>query len=650
VTVVGIGDMAGDVFGNGLLLSKTLRLLAAFNHMHIFLDPDPDPAASWVERDRLFHLPRSSWADYDAGLISQGGGVFSRTAKAIELSPEVQAMLGTEKESMSGDELIRAVMLIEADLLWNGGIGTYVKASTESHKDAGDSTNDAVRVDAKDLKFRVVGEGGNLGFTQAARVEFARIKGRINTDAVDNSGGVDMSDHEVNLKILAQDLEASGVLDRAGRDALLLEIAEEVSDAVQANNHDHGQLLSLDAARSVDELEDFRVLLRDLETDRNLDRRRHQLPSDGEVLRRAKNREGLLRPELCRTAPFVKMEVYEDLLADGRFYCDYTERWLMEYFPTAVRERYGAHVRRHQLRKEIAATVITNRLVDAMGATHFNRMRRLTGMSNTHVALASLVAGDLLDVWDVKRALRDVDGVRASVEYTLLREIERTVAEVAQWLLHRGIDVLQPDAVLARFRPGFAEYEDDLQRILTSADKRNHNRQLRYMRNRQILKAENERAAGLRFVAEAGEAVCLSERHEGLDVVAAGKLLKSIASDLRLDMVAELATPQDARDGWESRAIARMLADNAELVLSFANLALAGGEPLVADAPGAKGAKTARGLDRLVRKRWTDFLADQEEALARIEALADRIVDGGARGLAPALVLQATVRELGVVA
>jgi len=640
VTVVGIGDMAGDVFGNGLLLSKTLKLLAAFNHMHIFLDPDPDPGTSWAERSRIFNLPRSSWEDYQPALISQGGGIFSRQAKSIPLTDEVQAMLGVDDDALSGDALIRAILRMEADLLWNGGIGTYVKASTETDREAGDSANDAVRVDAKDLRFRVVGEGGNLGFTQAARVEFARHRGRINTDAVDNSGGVDMSDHEVNLKILAQDMEASGVIDRVGRDALLLSIAEEVSTAVQRNNHDHSQLLSMDVARSVDELDDFRVLLRDLDTSRSLDRRRHQLPSDGELIRRAKNREGLLRPELSRIEPFVKMEVFEQLLEDGSFYCKYTERWLMEYFPKKVRKTYGQHVRRHQLRKEIAATVITSLLVDAMGSTHFSRMGRLTGRSITEIALASLIAADLLGIWSVKKALRDVAGVRASVEYVLLRELERTVAEVAGWLLYRGIDVLQPMAVLKRFKTGFAEYEESLQKILTSHEKRDYNKQVRYMKNRQIFRASNERAAGLRWVSEAGEAVCLAERHEGLDVVTAARLLKNIAEDVHLGAVARLALPSDARDGWESRAIARLRADNDELVLAFADKALEDGD-------GLTGAKTSRGMERIVRKRWTDFLGSRPEALLRVSSMAERIEDAGARGLAPALVLQATVRELG---
>jgi len=648
ITAIGIGDMSGDVFGNGLLLSKTIKLLAAFNHMHIFLDPNPDPAVSWNERHRLFNLGRSTWMDYDKSLISAGGGVFSRGAKSIPLSEPVQRMLGVEAEALTGDELIQVLLRAEADLLWNGGIGTYIKASTETHKDAGDSTNDAVRVNADELRFRVVGEGGNLGFTQAARVEYARAGGRLNTDAVDNSGGVDMSDHEVNLKILSQDLEASGVLDRAGRDALLLEIAREVAAAVEANNHDHGQMLSLDVARSAEELDDFRVLLRDLDVTRNLDRKRHQLPTDGEMLRRAQNNQGLLRPELCRIAPFVKMEVYETLLADESFYGPYVERWLMEYFPKKVRKRYGKYVLRHQLRKEIAATVITNRLIDAMGATHFSRTERLTGADYGTIALATLVAADLLGAWTLKNHLRDVSGVRASVEYVLLRKTERTVARLARWLISRGIDVGKPAEAVQRLKPGFAAYEENILRLMHPREKRAYSKQIRYMKNRRIYSKENERTAGLRWVAEAGEAVLLAERENGMDVVTAGRLLKTVAADLHLLTVSELATPEDARDGWESRAIARLRSDNVELVQRIAHLALSSGEPLVADKPSGKGAKTTRGLERLVRRRWHDWLAAREPARDRIEKLARRVQDAGKRGLAPALVLQATVRELDV--
>ncbi len=640
VSAVGIGDMSGDVFGNGLLLSKTVKLLAAFNHMHVFFDPDPDPGASWDERKRLFDLDRSTWADYDSQLLSEGGGIFPRHAKSIRLSPQVQAMLGVDRVELSGDEAVHAILRAEADLLWNGGIGTYVKASHERDRDAGDPTNDAVRVDARDLRVKVIGEGGNLGFTQAARVEFAQLGGRINSDAVDNSGGVDMSDHEVNLKILAADLMRRGELTREARDELLLRIAEEVSDDVQSNNHDHSLMLSLDVARSEDNLDDFRVLLNDLEASGRLDRTRHVLPEDGEIQRRMRAKEGLLRPELTKIGPFVKMEVYEALLADARFEVAHVDRSLEAYFPEAVREGFGEGIRRHQLQREIAATVITNRLVDAMGVTHFSRMGRLTGRDMVEVAYASLIAAELLDAWSLKSKLRDIDGVRASVEYVKLRHVEDAVARMAQWLLLRNVDVLDPVGTIARFQPGFRAYEKNLNRMLDRTEKRAYQRNLRYLRNRNIKAAGTERAAGLEMQIDAAEAVLLAESADCLDVVQAGLLLKKIAVDTRLLKARQLATPRDARDGWESRAISDLRANASELTLILARKAL---DAFTGD-PTETG--TGKGLRKGLKRAWDHYRVAHSDTFERSAALADRIDSARARGLAPAMVLYGAVRVL----
>ena len=640
ITAVGIGDMSGDVFGNGLLLSKTVKLLAAFNHMHIFLDPDPDPATSWVERERLFGLPRSTWADYDSSLLSEGGGIFPRHAKSIRLTPEVKAMLGTSRSELSGDKVVNRILRAEADLLWNGGIGTYVKASHERDKDAGDTSNDAVRCDANDLRVRVVGEGGNLGFTQAARVEFAQLGGRVNSDAVDNSGGVDMSDHEVNLKILAADLMRAGELTLEERDKVMLSIAEEVSDDVQRNNHNHSLMLSLDVARSTEKLDDFRVLLNDLEAAGRLDRNRHVLPEDGEIQRRMRNQEGLLRPELTKIGPFVKMEVYEALLADERFDVRDVERLLEEYFPTAVRERFGDAIRRHQLRREIAATVVTNRLVDVLGVTHFSRMGRLTGRDVVEVAYASLIAADLLDSWKLTSKLRDIDGVRASVEYVKLRHVGEAVSRMAQWLLLRNVDVLDPVGVGKRFRPGFRNYEKNLARMLDRSEKRMLQKNLRYLRNRNIKSVGAERGAGLELLVDAGEAVLLSESVDSVDVVQAGLLLKRIAIDTRLLRGRQLATPADARDGWESRAISDLNANISELTLILARKALDAYDGDVAAEGGGKGLRL--GLKRC----WEQYRDRHSDVLTRAAGLADRIDGARARGLGPAMVLYGAVRVL----
>ncbi|MEE2829053.1 MAG: NAD-glutamate dehydrogenase domain-containing protein, partial [Myxococcota bacterium] len=580
ISVVGIGDMSGDVFGNGMLLSRSMLLLAAFNHMHIFLDPSPNSKSSWKERNRLFGLPGSTWEDYNQDLISKGGGVHPRHAKRIELTPEVQALLRTEAEALSGDQLVHAILKTEADLLWNGGIGTYVKASHETHRDAGDPANDCLRVDARDLRFRVIGEGGNLGFTQAGRVEFAKVGGRINSDAVDNSGGVDMSDHEVNLKILFTDLMHTGEVDREERDRLMLKVAEEVSRNVQSNNHDHSLMLSLDVIRSVDTLDDFRVLLNDLEQEGRLDRTRQVLPDDGEMLRRIRSGEGLSRPELSRLGPFVKMQVYEGLLSNPRFDVVDTEDWLMSYFPQRLRKRFSAAILQHQLRREIAATVLTNRLVDALGSTHFSRLSRVTGRNVVEIAYASSLAATLLDAWDLNSKIRDLPEVRASVEYVKLRHIAQSVALLAQWLLQRGVDVMQPGEVLRRFKTGFKEYERAISSILHRTERRIYQRNLRYLRNRNIRSPGSERAASLEFLIGAGEAVLLADTIEGLGVVQAGILLKRIAVESQLLRASQVATPEDAQTGWESRAIADMQSHIYQLTLIIAKRSLSDLGPL----------------------------------------------------------------------
>ena len=643
ITAVGVGDMSGDVFGNGMLLSKSMKLRAAFNHMHIFFDPDPDPGPSFDERKRLFELPRSTWADYDGELISGGGGIFPRHAKTIALSPEVQAMLHVEGDSLSGDEVVTAILKMEVDLLWNGGIGTYVKASHETDRDAGDPSNDSVRIDATQLRAKVVGEGGNLGFTQAARVEYAAAGGRVNSDAVDNSGGVDMSDHEVNLKIMFADVMRRGELDLEARDAILLEIANDVSEAVQANNHDHSLMLSLDVARSAEKLNDFRVLISDLEVEGRLDRSRHVLPEDGEMFRRQRSGEGLLRPELTRIGPFVKMKVYEELLASEEFRVESVPSWLHDYFPAAVQERFRDAIDRHQLRREIAATVITNRLIDGMGVTHFSRMSRVTGRGTLEVAFASLIASKLLRAWDLKAKLRDIPGVRVSVEYVKLRHVEEAVSKLAQWLLLRGIDVLDPRAVVDRFATGFDAYEKALPRILDRTEKREVQRNLRYLRNRSIRVPGSERAASLEFVVDASEAVLLTEGSAGLDAVQAGMLLKRVAVDSRMLRARQLATPSDAKDGWESRAIAELQANASQLTLILCRKALA-----ATDLPEVSaGAKNNRGgLRKDLELAWANYVEANQQVFERAAALADRVEGSRVRGLGPGMVLYGAVRAL----
>ncbi len=402
LTVIGIGDMSGDVFGNGLLMSRRMRLRAAFNHQHIFLDPDPDPARSFAERERLFHRPRSTWMDYNTAIITEGGGVFPRQAKKVPLSEPAQQMLGIEADSASGEEVVRAILRMEADLLWNGGVGTYVKASDETHADVGDSSNDLVRVNGADLRAKVVAEGGNLGCTQRGRVEYALHGGRINTDAIDNSGGVDMSDHEVNLKITLAPLVSGGDLSVEARNQILTDLAPEVTRRVLAHNLRQARILSLDQLRSQAHLAEFRELMLQLEAEGHLDRHLEGLP-DRDILRdRRPTFLGLTRPELAvllaRSKLAVQRCLVESDLPDDPFF----ERHLRAYFPEAINTQFGGFVRSHRLRREIIAVETANELIDTMGAAFVNRVARDTGCDAAVVVRAwevAMAVSGATDVW-----------------------------------------------------------------------------------------------------------------------------------------------------------------------------------------------------------------------------------------------------------
>jgi glutamate dehydrogenase len=374
-TVCGIGDMAGDVFGNGLLMSRTAMLLAAFNHVHVFLDPDPDPERSFVERERLFKLPRSSWRDYDPALISAGGGVFDRTAKAIPLSPEIRRRLGIDRESASGEEVIRHILTAEVDLLYNGGIGTYIKASSEEDADVGDRSNDRVRVDANQVRARVIGEGGNLGVTQKGRIEYWLQGGRLNTDAIDNSAGVDMSDHEVNIKIFLDMLLKKGVLaNRAERNQLLREMTNDVSALVLADNAGQALALTLDGLRSVNRYDEFLAVIDDMVASGVLRRHDESIPSRDELVANLARKPGLPRPLLAVLLGYSKnwarMRLLETPLPDSEI----AQPFLAAYFPPQLRDRYRTHVQDHPLRREIIATSVVNYVINRAGMTFIPRL------------------------------------------------------------------------------------------------------------------------------------------------------------------------------------------------------------------------------------------------------------------------------------
>ncbi len=471
-TAVGIGDMAGDVFGNGMLLSPHTRLLAAFNHLHIFLDPDPDPAASHAERRRLFELPRSAWSDYDRTLISEGGGVFERTAKSIPISPQVALALGIEADELAPGELISAVLRAPVDLLFNGGIGTYVKASGESHADVGDKANDAVRVNGAELRCRVVGEGGNLGLTQRGRIEYALAGGAVNTDAIDNVGGVNCSDHEVNIKILLDDLVAAGDMTEKRRNELLAEMTDAVAQRIIYDSYTQTQAMSLALHQSVTMADGDARMIRWLETVAGLNRELEFLPSDQVIADRKIGKQGLTAPELAVLMAYCKIHLYADLLDSDLPEDKYLSQDLERYFPPPLPELYSDRMRSHRLRREIIATVVANQLVDRAGTTFAFRLGEETGAPASILARGYAVAREVFGMRQYWAAIEALDNrVHAHTQLDMLIEGRRLVERSARWLVRANPSAIDIAALVARYEGAAQMLWDAVPDLLEGADR-----------------------------------------------------------------------------------------------------------------------------------------------------------------------------------
>jgi glutamate dehydrogenase len=470
VTVAGIGDMSGDVFGNGMLLSRRLRLVAAFDHRHVFLDPDPDAEASFEERARLFHLPGSSWADYDASLISAGGGVFPRTAKTVPLTPEVRSRLDVPEEELTPDELIRAILRAPVDLLWNGGVGTYVKASAETHAEVGDKRNDQVRVDAGRLRCRVVGEGGNLGFTQRGRVEFALRGGRINTDAIDNSAGVDCSDHEVNIKILLDRVVADGDLTGKQRDALLAEMTDEVAELVLSDNAAQTRALYNARAQARALLDVHMRYLKVLERSGRLNRALEFLPTDDELAERGAAGIGLVMPEFAVLLAYSKIWIYDELLASELPDDAFLSAELLNYFPTAVRHRYADRLPDHPLRREIIATCVTNAMVNRAGTTFAFRLSEEIGLPVPHIARAHIASWEIFGLAELQAEIESLADVSTDAQIRLRLEVRTLAERASRWLLRNRRQPLDIRSTVEHFRPAVPVLADEIPRLLAGTD------------------------------------------------------------------------------------------------------------------------------------------------------------------------------------
>jgi len=630
-TCVGVGDMSGDVFGNGLLRSPHTLLVGAFDHRHIFVDPAPDGARAFAERERLFKLPRSSWADYDAKLISEGGGVFDRKAKSIRLSAQVKTLFGIAADSVTPFDLMKAMLKAEVDLLWFGGIGNYVKATGETNADAGDRANDAIRVNGAAIRARVIGEGANLGCTQRGRIEYAQAGcggkgGRVNTDAIDNSAGVDTSDHEVNIKILLGDVVARGDMTLKQRDALLARMTDELGLQVLRDNYLQTQALSLAEMDGPAGVERVARLMRAQEKTGRLNRAIEFLPDDEALAQRAAAGRGLTRPELAVMLAYAKMSLYDELLAGDLPDDKALEDDLVKYFPRELRRDHRDAILRHRLRREIVATVVTNSIVNRAGIAFVHDAAERCGTSPAEVARAYVVARQVFDLRALWGAVETLDNrVPAAIQHAILRATMDILEHSVTWLLRHLPPPLDIAGAVAAFGGGIA----DLRRALAVALDPDRQAAFAARRDRLAeagvpadLAAETAGLADLR----AGLDLVRIARDSGLGIDAVARCYFAFGARLGFDWLRETAARIPALSAWQVRAVAAIVDD--------------------LDAQQAELAARALAANAAAADPAAAYLDGRGAAMARYEALVGELRAGGAADLAALTVAGRELRAL----
>ena len=555
-TVAGIGDMSGDVFGNGMLLSRCTRLVAAFDHRHVFIDPDPDPETSFEERERIFHLGRSSWDDYDRSKLSPGGMIVPRGVKSVDLTEEARVALGLDGDmaTLDGESLIRAVLSAPVDLLWNGGIGTYVKAGAEGHADAGDASNDAVRINVSELRAKVVGEGGNLGFTQAARVEYALGGGRINTDALDNAGGVNLSDREVNLKILLNEALNAGLVTREERNRLLEGLTDTVAALVLADNESGCQTVSLDEYRARRGMDHYWALMGDLSRKGLLDRDAEGLPSWDELSARKESNQSLTRPELCVLMAYAKLHLKSALLASDLPDDPSTEDYFHRYFPAEAMELVGKErAANHRLRREIVACQLTNDLVDLMGSAFIGRLVRETGRESAEIARAWLVAAKLTRHDVLLEEIRSREGrVSAGVTYRWTMGLARVLERTTRWVLTNCDPEESTTALIEESLDGLEALREKFHDIVAGQDRENYLTRVKAAMPRAGDESFVRTLVTLRFLDHLLEILRVA-RTTDTDPVSAARVYYWVTEELRIPWLAGCIERASGEGKWQQR-------------------------------------------------------------------------------------------------
>jgi len=560
-TVVGVGDMSGDVFGNGMLLSKHIKMVGAFNHLHIFVDPDPDLAKSFKERQHLFKLPRSNWADYDKKLISKGGGVFDRKAKSVPISKEMKALFDIKAKSVTPNQLIKAMLLAEVDLLWFGGIGTYIKSSDESHTDAGDRANDAIRINGEELNCKVIGEGANLGCTQLGRVEFAKRGGRLYTDFIDNSAGVDCSDHEVNIKICLGDVVRRKRMTEKQRNVLLERMTDEVAALVLRDNYQQSQSLQVELTHGYRVLDQQQHMIRTLERSGDLNREIEFLPDDEQIAERRSARQGLTAPEISVLLAYAKNITYSELLESDLPDEPILLEDLTRYFPTPIQQKHGDAVSRHRLRREIIATQITNSMINRTGPTFVSKMNERTGMNTPAIARAYTIVREVFGFRKTWRAIEALDNqVPAESQNLMLFETQRTIDRLTDWFLRHGDQPLDIKAHVQAFKPGVETLRKNLDAIMPAILKADTKQRTERFLHPGIPKSLAYDLGHLKALSTACDAVRISESTKK-PVKEVSQTYFAVGDRFKLDGLRHGANRLYAESAWHQMALSAIIDD-----------------------------------------------------------------------------------------